>query len=95
VNATLAKLTSFNAISQYAHALAGEVIVFHVGISYGWKSALIAAVVVSSLAAIEEFWFDQNYEDAATRGSNLEDWLFWNLGAWVGFIETVWRARNH
>ena len=37
-------------------------------------------------ASVKEFWYDQNYEDAVTRGSNWLDWAMLMLGATVGQI---------
>jgi hypothetical protein len=35
---------------------------------------------------VKEFWWDENYEDAATRGSNLEDWSYYVAGAAVALL---------
>jgi hypothetical protein len=32
-------------------------------------------------AAVKEFWYDHTYESPQTRGSDLEDFLFYVLGA--------------
>ena len=46
----------------------------------------IAAAIGIALAAVKEFWFDQKFEGAVTRGSNLEDWSYYLAGAALALV---------
>jgi hypothetical protein len=82
-----------NVFFQAGHALGGYVVpttlaLFHV---HHWLIISIVGVMLS--AAVKEFYIDQNYEDAATRGSNLEDFSFYIVGLAIG-IFVCWKAGN-
>lgn len=45
-----------------------------------------AIPVCVAAAAVKEFWYDYQYEDAATRGSSLLDFSMYMCGIVVGFF---------
>jgi hypothetical protein len=85
----------FNQVSQFAHFFTSAFLVFSAGVFFGWGVMTAVFVLCVSYAAWHEFWYDPRYENAATRGSDLEDFAFlvsgdligvamWRLAEWVG-----------
>lgn len=72
--------------AQFSHALGGAFFVVAVGVIFGKCSTLYAFVLVAAGAAIKEFYWDYNFESPTDRGSDLEDFSFYMLGAFVGFL---------
>lgn len=76
----------FNEVAQFAHFGVAAFIYLAIGhiaakrgfFHWSWYGALIALGVVA--AAVKEFWYDKNFENEATRGSDLEDFTFYVLG---------------
>lgn len=77
---------SLDEVAQASHvAIAAAIVGLTAARFHGhWK--YFAAMIVIGLAALKEFWFDQHYEDAATRGSNLEDWSYYVLGTALALL---------
>jgi hypothetical protein len=74
----------FNSVAQAGHFAGGAAIVLAVVVAGGhawWGLAGVAA-----LAALKEFWYDEQYESAEVRGSSLEDFLFYLSGAGAALI---------
>jgi len=73
----------FCVVAQLSHFAWGCLVISWAGIlfphSFWWILALW-----ESLAAIKEFWYDHNYENPATRGSDLLDFSIYTLGALIG-----------
>ena len=44
------------------------------------------SMLAAIFASIKEFYWDYNFEDPVDRGSDLEDFAFYMLGAFVGFL---------
>jgi hypothetical protein len=79
------KLTvTFDTVSQIAHVLGGCFLVEHIGRWSGHTE--LAYISVLALAALKEGYIDPKYEDVATRGSGLRDYVFWVLGAVIGAL---------
>jgi len=75
----------FNQVSQYAHFFAAATVYLTIGrFSHHW--ALYMLPVGIGLAAWKEFWWDSHKENAATRGSDLEDFSFYMLGILFGML---------
>jgi predicted MFS family arabinose efflux permease len=72
---------SLNEVAQASHVAIGAAIVGLTSARFHGPSKYIAAGIVVVLAAVKEFWFDQNFEDAVTRGSNFEDWSYYVAGS--------------
>jgi len=71
---------SFNEVAQASHFfIAAWAVATSEAIWHG-KARLWAALGVVVFAAVKEFWYDHTYEAPATRGSDLEDFLFYALG---------------
>lgn len=69
----------FNMVAQNAHMLAGSTLAFAtILLAPHWFFEVEFLFIV--LTAIKEFWYDQNYENVMTRGSNLNDWLHYQIG---------------
>ena len=76
----------FNFVSQQAHWLSTAWITLIGLYFFGPGSFWYTIPVLVVYAAIKEFWYDQQYENAATRGSNLEDFSFYLLGIVITLI---------
>jgi hypothetical protein len=82
---------TFNEVAQASHffiaawAIATAQDVWHGHAKY-WATA---GVVV--FAAVKEFWYDHTYESPQTRGSDLEDFLFYALGSTVELLILIHR----
>jgi hypothetical protein len=70
----------FNQIAQMAHTGMTYSLSFTAAIKFGWTGLIVAAAGVVLYAAWHEFWYDPQYENEATRGSDLEDFCFLCLG---------------
>ena len=77
---------SLDEVAQASHVAIGAAVVGLTSARFHGNSKYIAAIIVVLLAAVKEFWWDENYEDAATRGSNLEDWSYYVAGAAVALL---------
>lgn len=77
---------SLDEVAQASHVAIGAAVVALTSARFHGPSKYIAAGIVVALAAVKEFWFDQNFEDAVTRGSNLEDWSYYVLGCVVALL---------
>ena len=77
---------SLNEVAQASHVAIAAAIVSLSSARFHGHAKYIAAVIVILTAAIKEFYFDQRYEDAATRGSNLEDWSYYIAGVIVALL---------
>ena len=76
----------FYEVAQFAHT--GMAGLIYLGIAHiaqkhdlfkwSWYLALVTLGVAA--AGVKEFWYDKNYENAATRGSDFEDFSFYCLG---------------
>jgi hypothetical protein len=82
---------SFNEVAQASHvfiaawAVATSQLIWHGNAKY-W-----ASLGVLAFAAAKEFWYDHTYESPETRGSDLEDFLFYALGAAVELVILIGR----
>jgi hypothetical protein len=82
----------FNEVSQFAHTgIAGLVylVIGHVaqtmGLFHWWWFATLAGVGVA-LAGWKEGYWDPRHENAATRGSGLQDFSFYILGIGIAVV---------
>jgi hypothetical protein len=76
----------FNFISQVAHCATTYAITFTIYAKWGFHGWLIGAIGVLLYAAVKEFWYDAKYENAATRGSDLEDFSFLVAGPLLALV---------
>jgi hypothetical protein len=71
---------TFNEVAQASHIfIAGWAIATSQAIWHG-HAKFWASLGVLAFAAVKEFWYDHTYESPQTRGSDLEDFLFYALG---------------
>lgn len=73
-------LAFLDTVAQSAHLWFGGWVVFVFGL---WTSPWWGVLAIAIFAGIKEGWYDQNYETAEVRGSNLRDFVFYVLGAVV------------
>lgn len=71
----------FNQVSQVAHLFVGSSMVLASILFFSMDALIYSFPTFILLTGIKEFWYDRNYENSATRGSDLEDFLFYQLGA--------------
>lgn len=64
-----------------AAALAMTILSHHVHNGHWWGLA-----VGIPAAALKEFWYDEKYEDPATRGSSLLDFSMYMVGLLIGWF---------
>lgn len=84
---------TLDTIAQNAHMLTGAVLVFLFLIfrKMSWLWYIIPAYIL--LIAWKEFYYDQFYEIAEVRGSNLKDFIFYQIG-WVGTLILLFFTRK-
>lgn len=70
----------FDAVAQLSHVGWGLAVVWGFALLWNPEQLWWAVPSATGLAALKEFWFDQNYENAAERGSNLKDFIFYCVG---------------
>jgi hypothetical protein len=70
----------FNFVAQDAHFFTTAFITFVMAVFFRKRGEWIAAVGGVLYAAFHEFWYDPRYENAATRGSDVQDFCFLVLG---------------
>lgn len=75
---------SFTGIS--AHIMAGFIAVSKAKQYGGHKGLYIATGIGVTAAALKEFWYDENYEDIATRGSSFLDFSMYMTGIVLGWF---------
>jgi hypothetical protein len=84
----------FNQVAQLGHFAGGAALVLATVVLWRDAHAPFAGFAGVLLAAgVKEFWFDQHYESAEVRGSNLEDFSFYLLGAGAAAIVALVRGR--
>ena len=81
----------FNTVSQFAHfgmMFFGTVLIgtLFALAEHPFSGVLTGFMACTGYAVIHEFWYDPRYEDAETRGSDLEDFVFLMLGSCAGVI---------
>jgi hypothetical protein len=70
----------FNFVSQIAHISATYGLSYTAYTKFGIRGFLIAALGILIYAIWHEFFYDPRKENPATRGSDLEDFLFLCFG---------------
>jgi len=72
----------FDSVSQLSHggwgalAVLGPIALFNPG----WHWIIGIALAVTLIAGVKEFWYDQRFETAEVRGSNMRDFMFYCVG---------------
>lgn len=74
----------FQFVASMAHLFCGMCLFLIVTMFWGLDPLIYVGPAFVGLTALKEFWYDANYEDLATRGSNLLDFSMYNLGALLG-----------
>ena len=74
----------FNFVAQMSHFFFGAYFILASALLFGQTSVLGAFIILIIGAALKEFIYDANYENAATRGSDTEDFIFYVFGGVVG-----------
>lgn len=91
----------FNQVSQFAHFGMMFFVCMLVGTvgalaEHPWSGVITGFLVCTGYATVHEFWYDPKFENAETRGSDLEDFVFLMIGAsaavlvlliWIGISE--------
>jgi hypothetical protein len=84
----------FNSVAQAGHFAGGAALVLATVVL--WHVAYAPFVgfgIVALAAAIKEFWYDEHYESTEVRGSSLEDFSFYLVGAGAAAIVALVRAK--
>jgi hypothetical protein len=66
----------FNQVSQLAHVSTTYAIAFTCGHRWGARGLISSSVIIFAYALVHEFIWDPRMENMATRGSDLEDFLY-------------------
>ena len=86
--------TFFDQVAQIAHFFTTYGITFTFGVFGGWKWLLAAFIGSMIYAGVHEFWWDPREENAATRGSDLQDFCFLTAGALVGSCAAIFAIKH-
>ena len=85
---------TFNLVSQLGHAAGGLAASWGAYMFWSWHGALWSILALAILVGIKEWWWDNKYETAEVRGSNLLDWSMWMAGSVVAnlaiFVKLRW-----
>lgn len=73
----------FNFVAQMSHVLLGSTLVFGILALFNIHLLIYVLPAYALITGVKEFWYDQNYENAETRGSNLLDFSMYQAGAYV------------
>jgi hypothetical protein len=76
----------FNSVAQTGHTIAGALAVFAPLVLIGPMWRFVGAGVIVLWALVKEFWWDQHYETPEIRGSSLEDFTFYCVGAGIALL---------
>lgn len=71
---------TFNFVAQMSHWLGGAWLTLVPVYFWGKDSLYYSIPIIVSIAAFKEFYIDYHYENEETRGSSMEDFLFYCLG---------------
>jgi hypothetical protein len=82
---------TFNEVAQAAHFFIGAWAVATSQAIWRGNAKFWASLGVLLFAAVKEFWYDHTYESPATRGSDLEDFLFYVFGVAVELLILIGR----
>lgn len=74
-----------DSVAQNAHMLTGAFLVFGFIVFHHAPWLFYAIPAYTALTAFKEFYWDQKFEIAEIRGSNLKDFIFYQVG-WVGAL---------
>ena len=77
-----------------AHMLLGSTLIFGFAYMRGLDSLYIVLPIYVVISALKEGWYDEIYEDTATRGSSLLDFTMYQVGAWVAFGLVLMHANG-
>ena len=78
--------SEFDFVSQNAHDLGGLCTVLIPAYLFGILSLWISVPLLVLLAGVKEFYWDYKFETTEVRGSSLEDFLHYCLGAGVAVV---------
>jgi len=76
----------FNEVAQTAHFFTTYAISFTCAMKWGWKGWVVATIGIWIYAVWHEFFYDPRKENAATRGSDLEDFIWLVSGPLVAAV---------
>jgi hypothetical protein len=76
----------FNYVSQMAHWATMSCWSLTLALFFGFSGVIVSNVLGIAYAAWHEFYWDPRHENAETRGSNIEDFLFLLLGLAIGDV---------
>ena len=74
----------FNYVAQMAHWATMAFGSLTLALFFGWPGVVVGNALGIVYAAWHEFYWDPRHENAATRGSDVEDFLFLLLGLAIG-----------
>ncbi len=80
---------TFNSVAQAGHFACGMLCVFGPAYLFGHSYSYCGAGAITLYALAKEFWWDEKYESTEVRGSSLEDFIFYVLGA-AGALLLQW-----
>ena len=76
----------FDYVSQMAHWATMAFWSLTLGLFFGFAGIIVSNVLGIAYAAWHEFYWDPRHENAETRGSDTEDFLFLLLGLAIGDV---------
>lgn len=79
----------FNQVAQLAHVAAGLAALFGSLILFKPDSMWPVLITFAAITGMKEFWYDQHFETPIVRGSNLEDWTFYQVGSVTAALATL------
>jgi hypothetical protein len=82
---------SFNEVAQASHVFIAAWAVATSQLIWRGNAKYWASLGVLLFAAVKEFWYDHTYETPQTRGSDLEDFLFYALGTGAELLFLIGR----
>jgi len=82
----------FNQVSQIAHFFTTYAITLTMWL-LNWKLGVTAFLGCICYAVGHEFWWDPTHENAATRGSDFEDFFWLCAGAFVALFVSLFLKR--
>lgn len=82
---------TFNEVAQASHFFIGAWAVATSQAIWRGDAKFWASLGVLLFAAVKEFWYDHTYESPETRGSDLEDFLFYVFGVAAELVILIGR----
>lgn len=83
----------FNQVSQLSHYGWGLAVIWGTVCLFGTPFMWYALATWAVATAVKEFYYDDTYETAAVRGSSMQDFLFYQAGAFTAVASVLAKAK--